>query len=122
MQAAALITDLATRGITLIAEGSDLMVESDGEITEPDRAVIRAHKEELSALKPAERPVTPAESLVGTCARLGIALRVEPDGTLVVGTRGQEIPASLARALEVHCEAVAQLVLGPEQEPKAGKR
>jgi hypothetical protein len=50
VEAIALIADLASRGITLIAEPPDLLADSEAEISEPDRVLIRLHKDELLAL------------------------------------------------------------------------
>lgn len=58
---------------------------------------------------------SPAESLVGTCQRFGVLLRIDPDGTLVVncekavGLTSSDWNA-LRRSLEAHTEAVAALV------------
>ncbi len=61
------------------------------------------------------RQVTPAESIIATCRRHGIALTLDDDGRLVVGKgdgSGNE-PApwpSLSMAIEAHAEAIARLV------------
>ncbi|HJU10289.1 MAG TPA: hypothetical protein VJ728_05405, partial [Candidatus Binataceae bacterium] len=49
--------------------------------------------------------ITPAMSLIGTCRRLRIALRLDPDGRLVLGRsdlhgKEPEIPPSLAWQLK----------------------
>jgi hypothetical protein len=50
LEAATLIADLASRGITLVAEPPDLFAESEAEISEPDRVLIRLHKQPLLAV------------------------------------------------------------------------
>jgi hypothetical protein len=45
----ALIEELATRGITLIAEPPDLLAESAGPITEADRQTVQQYNEQLLA-------------------------------------------------------------------------
>jgi hypothetical protein len=61
------------------------------------------------------KPITPAESIIATCRRHGIALSLEPNGALRVGTDGGngDEPApwpSLIIAIEAHMEPVAALV------------
>ena len=59
---------------------------------------------------------TPAHNLLARCQRHGVALRIDLDGTLVVGKAGAkaEEPTqpwpTLIRAIEAHLEAVAELV------------
>lgn len=59
---------------------------------------------------------TPAHSILETCQRLGVALRIEFPGTLVVGkadAKGDEPSQpwpSLLVAIEAHLETVARLV------------
>jgi hypothetical protein len=60
-------------------------------------------------------PTAPAESLIQTCQRHGIALRLDADGSLIVGRSdlaGKEpgIWLELAAAIEVHAAAIAKLV------------
>jgi hypothetical protein len=61
--------------------------------------------------------LTPAQSLVATCQRFGVALRIDPaTGDLVIGRLGAKADKpsqpwpSLLRAIEAHLEAVARLV------------
>jgi len=97
---------------------------------------IRAHKTELLIVlrtehehaeidrlarsndwRPPPEPGHPAYSILETCQRYGVALRIDPaTGDLVVGKAGAraEEPTqpwpSLLHALETHLEAVARLV------------
>jgi hypothetical protein len=55
--------------------------------------------------------VSPAESIVSTCRRHGIALTLDTDGALKFGQVGGPTPwPSLLQALAAHQEAVAELV------------
>ena len=61
-------------------------------------------------------PLSPAETILTTCATHGVAIRFDPDGTIVVGRAGaladensQPWPALIA-AIEAHLDAVAKLV------------
>jgi hypothetical protein len=65
--------------------------------------------------EPEIRSITPAENAIVTCRRHGIALRLDADGTLVIGKAdgGGKEPApwpSLVMAIEAHAEAIAGLV------------
>ncbi len=96
---------------------------------------IRAHKTELLARLHAERREAeidrlaradgwappppagaPAYSIIDTCHRYGVALRIDQNGDLVVGKAGARAgqPShpwpSLLQAIEAHIEAVALLV------------
>jgi hypothetical protein len=59
---------------------------------------------------------TPSYSIVATCKRYGVALRIDPDGTLVVGKAGAKADeatqpwSSLLTAVEAHADAMARLV------------
>jgi len=118
MEAAVIIEHFQEWGVGLIANGDKLTVESSAPLADEDYALILDHKADILAIltaKAPRRPVissktTPAESLVGTCRRLGISLRLDSDGTLVVGKTREHAPASLVRALSAHAEAVARLV------------
>jgi DNA-directed RNA polymerase subunit M/transcription elongation factor TFIIS len=61
-------------------------------------------------------PPSPAHAVLATCRRYDVALRIDADGTLVVGKAGAKarVPSqpwpSLIQAIETHLEAVAQLV------------
>lgn len=61
-------------------------------------------------------PPSPAQAIVTTCWRHGVALSIAPDGTLVVGKTGAKADEpsqawpTLIRAIEAHLEAVAELV------------
>ena len=64
-----------------------------------------------------ERQVTPAESIIATCQRHGVTLRIhEATGDLIVGKPGARADEpsqpwpSLLRAIEAHSEPVAALV------------
>lgn len=113
MHAVELIENLGRRGIRLIADGDGIIVEPSRLLTDTDRAAIRAHKAELMALL---ADLSDPQSILGTCRRYGVALRIGPDGTLVVGKASaradeptQPWPALLA-AIEAHLEEVAALV------------
>lgn len=61
------------------------------------------------------RRVTPAESILETCLRHGIALRLDDDGSLRIGKadgsgREPTLWPSLLMAIETHLEAVTALV------------
>ncbi|MGO9681346.1 MAG: hypothetical protein ACLPTZ_01820 [Beijerinckiaceae bacterium] len=67
--------------------------------------------------KPLPRPGHPAYSILETCQRAGVALRIDPEnGDLVVGKAGAKSDeptqpwVSLVHELEAHVEAVAGLV------------
>jgi hypothetical protein len=59
---------------------------------------------------------TPAHSILETCQRYGVALRIEPNGTLVVGKADAKADEpsqpwpSLLDAIEAHLETVARLL------------
>ncbi len=75
-----------------------------------------SHTEYVDRADPLSDPGHPAYSIITTCRSYGIALRVDSDGTLVIGEAGARAkePAqpwpSLIRAIEAHTEAVACLV------------
>jgi hypothetical protein len=106
----------------------DRIARLDAERREADRQATRGYDFDLTAPSHAEYlrreadpladPGHPAYSIVITCQRYGVALRIDPDGSLVVGKAGAkaEEPSqpwpSLLRAIEAHLEAVARLVEG----------
>ena len=136
MDAHMLLSDFRSRGIALIPNGENLTVEPASRLTNEDRAAIRAAKSELLIVlrtehehaeidrlarsndwRPPPEPGHPAYSILETCQRYGVALRIDPaTGDLVVGKAGAraEEPTqpwpSLLHALETHLEAVARLV------------
>jgi hypothetical protein len=64
---------------------------------------------------PEDRRITPAESLIATCRRHGIALRLDDSGRLVVGNAhgsGTEplVWSTLLLAIEAHLPAITALV------------
>jgi hypothetical protein len=75
-----------------------------------------SHVEYVDRADPLSDPGHPAYSIITTCRSYGIALRVDSDGTLVIGEAGSGAkgPAqpwpTLIRAIEAHTEAVACLV------------
>jgi hypothetical protein len=111
-----LIISLAHRGIILSAGSDDKVVARPASgLTEQDRSAIRAHKAELLAALSTPH-LTTAQSLLCTCHRYGVALRIDEDGNLVVGraiARAEENSQpwpSLIIALEANLEEVARLV------------
>jgi hypothetical protein len=109
MNAAYLIADLQARGIRLIPNPPKLAVEPASKLTDDDCAAIRAHKAELLRLLTGAHPVTPKESLIGTCRKYGVALTVDPNGTLVIDY-ARAWP-TLLQALAAHADAIAALLL-----------
>lgn len=105
-------------GITLAAQGDTITARPKG-ATPPELAqAIRAHKREL--LAHLQRPLPPAGhpaySILETCRAHGVALRIDQEGDLVVGSAGakageptQPWPLLLV-ALEANLEPVARLV------------
>ena len=77
-----------------------------------------SHAEYVSRVEPLADPGHPAHSIIGTCRRYGVALRIDPDGTLIVGKTGAKADEptqpwpSLLIAIEAHLEAVSALVEG----------
>jgi hypothetical protein len=166
MDAQALISNLAARGIALIPDGSSLIARPRERLTDADREAIRQRKAGLLTLlreqaeidriarldaerREADRQANrgydfdpsapshiereeaeidrlaradgwqpnPAESIVATCQRYGVALRIDPStGDLVVGKAGAKAEEatqpwpSLLVAIKAHFEAVASLV------------
>jgi hypothetical protein len=124
MDAHKLLSDFQARGIKLFPEGGNLAVEPASRLSDADRVAIRANKPELLRIlgraSPEPRhlePGHPAYSILETCQRHGVALRIDPaTGDLVVGTAGAKANEptqpwpSLLHALETHLEAVARLV------------
>jgi hypothetical protein len=116
-----LLKNLAVRGFRLAADGQFIIVQPASLLTDDDRAAIRSHKPELLRLLSNDGPGNPnwlpAHSIVDTCRRYGVALSIDPDGTLIVGRRGAtaEEPsqpwADLVHAIEAHADVVADLVL-----------
>jgi hypothetical protein len=59
-----------------------------------------------------DRQVTAAESVIGTYKRLGIALRVDADGSLVIGREELRIPPSLVMATEAQVDEIIKRLKG----------
>ena len=130
--AQALISNLAARGIALIPDGNSLIARPRERLTDADREAIRQSKPALLAHLRAEQieessidrlaradgwQPNPAESIVATCQRYGVALRIDATtGDLVVGRAGAKADEptqpwpSLLIAIEAHIEVVASLV------------
>jgi tubulysin polyketide synthase-like protein len=112
MTAASLLDDLTRRGFRLRPHGDKLAISPADLLTDADREAILLLKRDILALL---RPIPPAESIIQTCRRYGVALRLAEDGALVVGRsdmNGKE-PAlwlSLAMAIETHLPAITALV------------
>jgi hypothetical protein len=140
-----LVRDLEARGASLALEGDGLAIEAPRGVLGPEVIEpLRRHKPELLTFLVArhcectgedvagyldrnpsrrallERPAlqgwTPAHSVVATCQRYGVALRIDRDGILVVGKAGAKADeatqpwSSLLAAIEAHADAVARLV------------
>src|ERR1035437_3261417 len=109
MDARTLISELSKRGIRLIPNPPKLIAVPAAKLTDKDCEAIRSHKAGLLALlrEQAETDRTgredaeidrlarvdgwqpnPAEPSVATCQRYGVALRIDPDGALLVGKIG----------------------------------
>jgi hypothetical protein len=103
----------------------DRIARLDAERREADRHAQRgydfdpaapSHAEHVSRADSLTDPASPAHSVIATCRRYGIALRLDPDGALVVGKAGaiaEEVTQpwpSLIRAIEAHLDAVGCLV------------
>lgn len=77
---------------------------------------IREHVPELAATPALGEGWTPAQSILATCQRHGVALHIDPDGALVVGKVGAKADElkqpwrTLIMAIEAHTDAVARLV------------
>lgn len=110
--------------IIIVANPSDL-AELDAERHEQDRALRRGYDydatapsnvEYVSCADPLSGSGHPAYSIIATCRRSGVALRIDPDGTLIVGRAGAKSDEptqpwpSLLIAIETHLEAIAALV------------
>jgi hypothetical protein len=107
---------------------TDRIARLDAERREADRQARRgydfdptapSYAEYLSrAADPLADPGHPAYSIIATCQRYGVALRIDPDGSLVVGKAGAKAEeatqpsASLLVAIEAHLEAIARLIEG----------
>ena len=122
------LLDLLRAGHHVQAE-SDHIAHLDAERSEADRITRRgfdfdptapSHEDYLRAQPIPEIKSdphwTPAYSLVAVCRRYGVALRIDHDGTLVVGKAGAKAEeptqpwSTLIRAIEAHLDAVAELV------------
>ena len=112
-----IIAELDAAGIRLLAVGDKLRVDAPAGVLTPElTAMLRASKTKLLSLISA-RQSSPAESILVTCRRHGVSLRIdEVTGELVVGRTGagsneQTQPwPSLMLAIEAHLEPVAALV------------
>jgi hypothetical protein len=142
--AQSLLSSLGQRGIRLEADEGSLIARPASKLTDQDRELIRQHKAALLAYlrtgplahdaeatghdlvdhlsehasdlldQTEDLSLTPAESIIGTCRRLGIALSLTPDGGLVVGqadgTGAEPDVMVVLRAIEAHLPAVTRLV------------
>jgi hypothetical protein len=131
-----LLAESARRGIKLYVDGpairyrgpksaiADLKPELAAKKSEL-LTLLRAQREETEISRPAcadsWKPPTgaghPAYSILTTCRRYGVLLRIDPEtGDLVVGKTGASADEqtqpwpSLLRAIEAHLDAVAVLV------------
>jgi uncharacterized Zn finger protein (UPF0148 family) len=93
----------------------------DAERRETDRQAKRGYDFDATSPSYAEymsRANPRAYSIIATCRRYGVALRIDPDGALIVGKAGAraEEPTqpwpSLIHEIEAHIDAVASLVEG----------
>jgi hypothetical protein len=122
MNARSILTEFNRRGIELRAVGNKLIAKPLSAVTPELRESVRQHKAEiLSALasKPADQAAAPSPvySILETCHRYGVALRIDPEnGDLLVGkagARGDEPTQpwrELLAQIEAHLESVARLV------------
>jgi hypothetical protein len=142
--AQSLLSSLGQRGIQLEADEGSLIAQPASKLTDQDRELIRqlkpallnylravalareaeaAGRDLVDDLRehpdlrdaPEDGRLSAAESLITTCARYGISLKLDADGGLIIGRsdlNGAE-PAlweSLIMAIEVHLPAVERLV------------
>jgi hypothetical protein len=131
----ALLAEAARRGIALYPDGHNIRYRGPKTDLADLKPKLAAHKGELLTLLRAERdkveidlaggdgrnplrnPGQPAYSILATCERYGVAMRLDSaTGDLVIGKAGatadeptQPWP-SLIMALEAHLESVAVLV------------
>jgi hypothetical protein len=130
VSAAAVLLEAARAGVTLRLHRGRVLARPLSAVNGSLAALIRVNKRELvawlhereverlaaaAAAEPENTEVTPAASLIETCQRLGIGLRVDAGGRLVLGRSdlcGHEpgIPASLVMAVEAHAAGIAQLL------------
>jgi len=127
MTAESLIADFRIRGIKLIPNPPKLVVKRADRLTDTDRELNRAHKDELLAALKAEQAAQqvestqppaagPTYSILAACCEHGVALRIDETGDLVVGKASAKADESsqpwptLIAALEAHVEEVARLV------------
>lgn len=97
---------------------SDRIARLDAERCEADRQARRGYDFDPTAPSHAEYLPDghPAFSILETCQRYGVALRIDSDGTLVVGKAGAKAEdstqpwPSLMMALEAHLDDVKALV------------
>jgi len=77
-----------------------------------DRQLLQSYEAEIDILSEVDKnKITPAESIIGTCKRLGLSLWLDADGTLVINREESAIPPSLVMAMKAHIEEIAQLLL-----------
>lgn len=130
-----LVEAIRTRKLDLLAllreqAEIDRIARLDAERREADRQAKRGYDFDPSAPSHIEREEAeidrlargdgwqpnPAESIVATCQRYGVALRINSDGTLVVGKAGAKAEEAtqpwpnLLVAVQANLEAVAALV------------
>jgi hypothetical protein len=133
--AQALLAEAARRGIALYPDGHDIRYRGPKTALAIPKPEFAARKGELLTLLSAEwskvkiapaggdgrdsllDPGDPAYSILATCQRYGVAIRLDsPTGDLVIGQTGATAEestqpwSSLIMALEAHLEPVAALV------------
>ncbi len=109
----ALLQIFAQRGIELspLPDRAAIAVRPASRLTARDRTLIREHKPALLAYLRGE-----ACSILETCRRYGVALRIDEHGDLVVGRAGAKADQpsqpwpSLLVEIEANLEPVARLV------------
>ena len=131
----ALLAEAARRGIALYPDGHNIRYRGPKTDLADLKPRLAAHKGELLTLLRTERneieialaasdgwnplpnPGHPAYSILATCQRYGVAMRLDsPTGDLVIGQTGATAEestqpwSSLIMALEAHLEPVAALV------------
>jgi hypothetical protein len=68
------------------------------------------HRPDLLNEHDNDRQITAAESIIGTCKRLDIALRLGDDGCLVLGREEPAVPPSLVMTMEAHVDEIGRLL------------
>lgn len=111
-----LLASVQNRGARLVVIDGRLKVTPPGCLPPELKSEVVKRAAEIKALL-LPHPDDPAYSLLSTCQRYGVALRIDPrSGDLVVGRAGAKADettqpwASLLFALEAHTAAVGALV------------